>query len=411
MIIYTLDRYLVKDQILENFESCVWTERFIEAGDAQIVMGATHENAVNLRPGTLLLHEDSDEPMFVVTRDIKDGVLTAKASTIEAFFNERSVGPLGHAGTSANVIRYVADNMQTRQGGKYAIPQLRIQNYDPDSGDIGFQEHILDLQPGHDALLALAKKYSHGIAVKRQKNPDTGNLELVFVVRDVSDRTTPGDYVRFSPDDDTFMAVDELYSLDGWKDVILVHAPKAFAKDPDGIALGWWPMSYPDHAAQGGPNNFSLAGTGQNPFDWRIQEIYVDDIDQTYIDKRITDYWWASQGMPDKWADYSDAQKETVLRAEMKAHAKDEWHKRQTDRKVVFDGEIPGEILKYKRDYNLGDLVVVEGNFTGGKQKALVSEYIRTVDSSGGRSYPTLAPPLDTYDAVPVYTGGGGGNY
>jgi hypothetical protein len=408
MLVNILDPLtLEKTDILESFESCVWTERFIEAGDVTIEMGATHANAVSLRPGTMLLHEDSDEPMLLETRDIKDGKITATGKTIEAFFNERYVGSFKRSGLAANIVRYVVYNMQNREGGKYAIPNLRVQDFEADTDAMGHEEEVNGFAKGHDTLLAMAKKYSLGVAVKRQRNPDTNDLELVFVVRDTNDRTQPDDYVRFSPSDDTFSGVDELYSLTDWVDVILIHPPKHFSANSDDIAYGWWPMSYPDKTDQGGPNNFVLGG-GDNPFDWRILEITADDIDQDFINKRITNYWWADRGYPAAWSDYTDAQKETVLRAEMRARGKDEWHKRQATRKVVFDGQVPGEVLKYGRDYKLGDLVVVEGSFSGGKQNALVTEHIRSSDNSGSKSYPTLAPPLDTYESDETGDGGGG---
>jgi hypothetical protein len=343
--------------------------------------------------------------MLIETRDIKGKVMTAQGKTIEAFFNERYVGPLGRNGLPSNIIRYVVYNMQNRQSGRYAIPNLRAQDFVADSGAMGHTEHILTITKGYDAVLGLAKKYSLGIAVIRQRKVDDSGWELVFVVRDTNDRTQPDDYVRFSPKDDTFADIDELYSLTDWVDVVLVHAPKHFWDE--GTAFGWSPMSYPNKTAQGGPNNFHLT-FGDNPFDWRIVEITSDDIDQAYIDKRITDYWWAAQGYPATWAAMSSTQKETILRAEMIAKAKDEWHKRQATAKVVFDGTVPGEILKFGRDYNLGDIVIVEGNYSGTKQRSMVSEYIRSSDGTGARSYPTLAPPLDTYEAdatVSGYTG------
>jgi hypothetical protein len=54
--------------------------------------------------------------------------------------------------------------------------------------------------------------------------------------------------------------------------------------------------------------------------------------------------------------------------------------------------------------------VVAEGVFTGGKQTMMVSEYIRSSDGSGARSYPTLAQPLDTYDPSPTGGPGWGGS-
>jgi hypothetical protein len=405
MLIYKLDPlYLNKIDVIEEYTACLWVERFIDPGEVKIVTGATHENAVKLRPGSMLLHEDSDEPMLIETRDIKDGVLTASGKTIEAFFNDRYVGPLGRAGMASNILRYVVTNMQERQSGKYAWGNLRVQDFvDDTDNQLNQEEHLFEFKKTHDYLLELAQKYSLGVAVRRMlKDPTDLSLgyELVFVVRDVTDRTQPGpDYCRLSPNDDTFVGVDEIYSLADQVDVVLIHAPKPFAKDPDGLALGWWPMSYPDKTDQGGPNEFTL-GPGDNPFDWRIVEITADDIDQNFIDKRITDYWWATQGYPPTWAEMTDAQKEDVLRGEMRAKAKDEWHKSQANRKIAFDGQIPGEILKYGRDYHLGDLVVAEANFTGGKQTMMISEYVRSSDSTGPKSYPTLAQPLDAYDAT-----------
>src|SRR4051794_35404597 len=133
MLIYILDPLnLTKIGVIEEYQSCLWVERFIDPGEVKIVMGATHDNAVKLRPGTVVLHEDSDEPMLLETREIKDGQITAAGKTIEAFFNERYVGPLGRGGLPSNIIRYVVYNMQNRQSGKYAIPNLRPQNFIPD---------------------------------------------------------------------------------------------------------------------------------------------------------------------------------------------------------------------------------------------------------------------------------------
>lgn len=408
MLVYILDPMtLEKIDVIEEYETCLWVERFIEAGECRIVVGATHKDAVRLRPGTMLLHQDSDEPMLIETRDVKEGKITAVAKTIEAFFNERWVGPLGRAGLPSNIIRYVVYNMQNRQGGRYAIGNLYVQDFVPDSGVIGrHEEHILGFEKGHDAVLRLAKKYSMGVAVKRDM-ANTGGL--LFVVRDSNDRSQPGtdDYIKFSPKNDNFVAIGELYSLQDWVDVILVHAPKKFATNVDDPAYGWPPMSYPDHTAQGGPDDFQL-GNDINSFDWRLVEITCDDIDQAYIDKRITDYWEPEQGFPASWFAMTFAQWQEIIRGEMRARAKDEWHKRQATQKVVFDGQVPGEILKYGRDYHLGDLVVVEGNFTGGTQTAMVSEYIRSSDGSGARSYPTLAPPLDAYDTEDPSGPGGG---
>src|SRR5205814_8752893 len=118
----------------------------------RIVVGATHDNAVLLRPGTMVLHQDSDEPMLIETRDIKDGQLTAAGNTIEHFFNERFIGPLGRQGSASNIIRYLVYNMQNRQDGRYAIPNLRPQDFDSDTSIYHDYENILAPEPGYDAV-------------------------------------------------------------------------------------------------------------------------------------------------------------------------------------------------------------------------------------------------------------------
>src|SRR5207253_5847732 len=115
----------------------------------------------------------------------------------------------------------------------------------------GHEEHIFGFEKGHDAVLRLANKYSLGIAVIRSPKAVGTGLELVFVVRQTKDLTIPNNpsgypYVKFSPKNDTFAGIDEMYSLVDWVDVVLVHAPKKFATDPSDILYGAWPMSYPD---------------------------------------------------------------------------------------------------------------------------------------------------------------------
>jgi hypothetical protein len=55
------------------------------------------------------------------------------------------------------------------------------------------------------------------------------------------------------------------------------------------------------------------------------------------------------------------------------------------------DGEIvPDSQFQYGVDYNLGDVIEVEGN-TGVIQTARITEYIRSQDQAGEKSYPTVS--------------------
>lgn len=59
---------------------------------------------------------------------------------------------------------------------------------------------------------------------------------------------------------------------------------------------------------------------------------------------------------------------------------------------AVFDGSINQELSAYDYgiDYNLGDTVKLVGDY-GLDEKAVVTEYIRSVDATGFKAYPTLS--------------------
>ncbi len=64
----------------------------------------------------------------------------------------------------------------------------------------------------------------------------------------------------------------------------------------------------------------------------------------------------------------------------------------QNDRFVrAVDGQIvPLHQFQYGVDYNLGDVIEVEGN-SGLVQTSRITEYIRAEDNAGERAYPTVA--------------------
>ena len=57
---------------------------------------------------------------------------------------------------------------------------------------------------------------------------------------------------------------------------------------------------------------------------------------------------------------------------------------------ALFDGEIASQIAAgYNRDYFLGDILLLVGEY-GLSERARVTEFIRSSDSSGETAYPTL---------------------
>jgi hypothetical protein len=320
-------------------------------------------------------------------------------------------------------MRDVVTTMQTRFDGRYAIANLRAQNMEGEgswadgfpvenSGNVMQPGQPPTYAPVHDLLTTLGQKYGLGMYVKRLPKVD-GSMELVFGVRYSNDRTYRPDanYLVLSPDNDTFNNPDELYSLADWVDVVLVHVPIWTAVNTDGsgnqtpgFTAGWPPIPYPNDSAQGGPNNFTLVGES-DPFAWRVREIDSETLTEDYINSRVSGYYGPQLGYP-YWADMTDAQKTDVLIQEMQILGSNEFAKNQNNRKIVFDGEIPENSLAYGTDYHLGDIVDTEGNFTGGKQPMMITEYVRVSDQQGPRGYPSLGAIPGIF--TPAQTASGG---
>jgi len=208
MELYTLHPETYEREIvIDEYESLVWTERFIEPGDMKLVLPATREMARLARPGTLLNLSTSREPMLVDTRSIEDGMINVAGKTIEAFFNERYIDAMDLTQRPWWMIEYLFWIMQTRgqnPGVRY-FPNI-VSSAPTSSAGTSVSESI-EFGPTHDAMLALARKYFVGMAVYWRPK-DSGGKELVFTVRRLRDRTRGTAHpVIFSPDLDNFANV------------------------------------------------------------------------------------------------------------------------------------------------------------------------------------------------------------
>src|SRR5690606_8710224 len=67
MELYTLDGLLRRTEIIEGYESFLWTDRYAGIGDFQIIVGSTQQNRNLLASGTLLGLSESKTVMKVET--------------------------------------------------------------------------------------------------------------------------------------------------------------------------------------------------------------------------------------------------------------------------------------------------------------------------------------------------------
>lgn len=360
-----------RDQIIDEYESLIWTERFIEPGDFQLVLPASHRNAVLTRPNTLVGINTSREICLVESREIKDGSITAKGRTIEAFFDQRPIEEQEIGDNTADLLRRLVEQMQERDEGYFAIPGLRI-GLTADTFDL----HLEKIATGtvHATLLGIAQKGNVGMAVYWVKEDD-GRHELAFSTRVGEDRS---DEIIFSPALDNFANVSELYSVLESKSVIIAPPPKELAEE-DGIAEGMEPVQISNNG------DFET-----NPFEKRYGVIDTDDITLEQL------------------SGADDEEKRNNLRDLMYDKATKALMAAKKDK--IVDGEITLEAqYSYYNlpgagadlTYRLGDTVRVAGDFTD-PVKAVITEFIQTSDAAGSRSYPTVVIPADEIPSSPT---------
>jgi hypothetical protein len=367
--LFTLDRTFLRDKVIDQYISLIWTERYTEAGDMQIVLPSTAANRAKLAEGTLVGLLGSDEPMIIETQSTEEGLLTCKANTLETFFNEREIWVdtdpdvtewvlRGAPGDVMNYIvqnqlvagTYVNDEALQIGGDLNAIPYLVV---DPDSymdGDaISFR---IAVGPVYDALLDIAKTYKLGIKVWLSR-ADAFGYELSWKVYTGEDRTSDqleNNLVQFSSQLDSLTGVKELRSLADFKTVAYVFPPD-------------WSTSTP--AAEEYAPGTDPAAVG---FDRRIIVDRATDITVDQVDPAVAGVTLASLL----------TQKAKDLLA-------------NNNYTKIVDGEVvPQAQFKYGRDYNLGDIIELKGQ-DNTTQHAQITEYIRVKDATGERAYPTVS--------------------
>lgn len=358
MEIYILDVAFRRVNVVDTFESLIWTERFAAAGDFEIVLHSTRANRALFTSGTKLAINESYRVMSVETVEDKvdsegRALLTVKGPSLEMILDDRVAADFFGdtfnnpawilTGTPAAIARKIFNDICALGQLMPAdiIPYLQPGTIFPastiaESTDVITVE--LSLKTVYAAIKELCELYDMGFRLVR--NFDMS--QLYFDIYMGSDRTTRQSSlaaVVFSPELDNLQNTTELTTTELYKNAAYVFSPVGYALVyPEGID----PL---------------IAG-----FERRILLVNADD---------ITD---------------PDPPTATAL---MTQRGLEELSK--TRKLTAFDGEINQGISAYKYgvDYQLGDLVEMR-NIDGVSNNMQVTEQIFVSDKEGERSYPTL---------------------
>jgi Siphovirus ReqiPepy6 Gp37-like protein len=355
MEVYILDDSLRRSEVVDRFESLIWTERYTAYGDFELVTHSTSANRSLFPLGTRLALNESERVMQIDTIENKldaDGkrMLTISGRSLESILEDRiaSDSILGTnlhpkwnlSGKPADIARSIF-NAICRTG--YPSSTERIPNLEaiianppftrPEPSDIvnvSFEPTTV-----YKAIQDICLAYDIGFSLTRIG--DTGLLR--FRVWTGDDRTlyqTNFKPVIFSHEMDNLENISELTSDALYKNTCYV-----------------------------------ITKTG-------VQVFYAPGIDPSVSG-------FERRAMMVK---YDGDETGTTLTTIAQQMAYEELAKAR--RVTAFDGEIPQRgSYKYNRDYRLGDLVELR-NSDGISSQMRVTEQIFSSDHEGDKSYPTL---------------------
>lgn len=370
MELFTLNRNFLKQDVIDNFHSVIWTERYYGDSEVELVVPATVEMFTKIPLGSFLGIPESDEIMILETMNPEEGKLKFTGISLLPWLNNRFIRVTAKAEDQYwymadepagkvlwNIVYYMCCVGSPYLNGsidigvvnpqQLAITGLGLDDYDKSGDNITVG---VPYGPVYAAMRDIATTYQIGMQILLKSATPTAYV-LGFRNYKGLDRTSQQNInpiIRFSPTMDSLTNIKELQSIAALKTLVYVFAHN----NPDGLATA--------------PGISSLSETQYTNFDLRALMVFADDI--------TTDQVGANSAN---------------LIAMLNSRAKDAITNNSFIKTV--DGEIvPTSQFKYGVDYNLGDIIEVEGN-SGVVQISRITEYIRSQDEAGEKAYPTVS--------------------
>lgn len=382
--LYTLsDTFLPKD-VIDEYVSAIWTERYSAAGDARLVVPATKRNREKLAEGTFMALRGTKEVIQIDTVSIEDNLLTAVGETLPKFLNQRYAWFRGNGWDSTNRVFITDFNSNTMAAGEFIAEIVRLTVIDPvyfentgsyeyDNLNLDWDQDIIPglslgavdmtgadeklvavIGPLYDTIQPIAEKAGVGFSLYLEDaDPDTG-FDLRFTTYRGKDHTTDGAFplVRLTPALDSLSDVKEIYSIADWKNVCYVYYAGKVTEH----------FENPESPPEG--------------FERRV---LVTDPEKSPVGHKAVDMY----GRPYYTVNMAD------ILAFRVQNAKDALANHNYIRAI--DGQTsPTNDYQYGIHYGLGDTIELEA-LSGTISKARITEYIRSQDQEGAKEYPTIS--------------------
>jgi len=361
--------FLENGQTLNKIKTASWTERYVEAGEFEITAGVSSGLRSLLPVGTMISHIDTFEVMIVETVNLKEDTtdsvgepqLTIKGRSLESWFRQRIVG--------GDIESYVF------LGERLMLPvneYLLAMDTSWEQTKTMIEDHVINTFTGqHDDVdgFAIISNQQHigsstsQARVMRKQNLHSAVLELL-AVDDFGIKV-----VRPNPDnvDPTKTEFRIHNGIDRTADVIFSHAFGDLEKPEYLWADGILKTDFFCRS-----NYYEMRGINEAIEGFNRRILYVDCTD---LDDHLDE--------AGAIAAFSDIQAAMDVRGQQALRS-------QAATNLLSTDVAKRSRYKFKRHYDVGDIVAVHGNYDEQSVMRIV-EHVTFLDEKGETGYPTLA--------------------
>jgi len=356
--LYLLDYNFKKTQLVEDYDSLVWTERYSTSGEFELDVKDYYLLSQRLSQYKYLSFSESRQIMQIesanVSTESPDGrIVKLTGNSLETFLNQRNTaeGSTQAAGVAeiitsspAGIIDYLVNEYcvnTSTAGAVNVIPGLSIlpANVYPPASTAAVSLS-LTRGPLYDLIASIAAQYGLGFVIGADANPLGFQ---VYTGIDRTDKTNPQLYMEYSADANNFSPTSYLESIQNFKN----HARVLGAK----------------------------TGT----------DVYAPGVDATVsgFDRRTIVVQNSEIG--------ADTDNPTTI-AEDRAQLAQLGYQTLADINNRYTHMTDGEIDQKnwnKVSYGLGDLVMVK-DLLGNRTKCQITESVWSVDGTGRKLTPTF---------------------
>ena len=373
MKIIVMDSDFTNLAVLDSFDSLIWTERYWECGDFELVVGATKENIDLYKQDRYIWLDDSDEVMIIedieITTDVETGnTMRITGRSLTSILDRRVAydATISGGNVSDQIKSVLNGNCIHASDTKRNFPNLVYrapENFDPNSYsgslNVAVGENI------YERIQKFCQQLRLGFHIFNDPENDGTFVFQLYSGIDRSYDQTDNPYVVFSPDFNSLSNSNAKFTNSSKKNAIYIKGSGTNASGNSTTVT----------------TTYENANENVTGYERRETSMEVSDVTMRV---KNPDY---DPDAEDPGEEYFDRDPGAIV-DDLKGRGEQELAKLGST--TEFDGSTDqnGQFI-YRRDYNIGDIIQVKNVF-GFEFKTRIVEYIRSYDDSGFTAYPSF---------------------